>query len=737
MVHRLEDAIARAVPNPPTAHSIPDRAPAVVALLSIMAIAVSALMCVLTASGVAPLLPEGLRAVAVVSVTLVLPGLPIAGLFGWPRNGLLPSVAIALSLSTTAIIGLASLLAGFWHPLLAQAVILVIAAVATGVLIRARCPRPSSDLRAGAGAAASAVITSVRTFDRVTAALLGGSLVLFLIAVARLHPEQAGVYGLVPILGVSYFVGLAALCVALFREYRRRRLHRTGLAASNVMLIVYMSMPVAWSSGTPPFPTAYVHRFLTDWYSELGALPPAVDGRISWSGFFAGAAHVMRTGGLDDSTVFLTSASLIFGTLLMFPLYALGHSVSGSARVGWGTITIYILFNWYQQDYFAPQALAMQLYVTIVAVLIWQLRVSPLPPVGFWRAWRRVPGRPRGRGPGFSYAVEGVVIVLVAAMVVSHQLTPMVTIAALAGLALVGSTRHKLLWLAGLLLFSAWFTFGASGYWLGHLDQILTEIGDVTASVSSGLSDRITGDPVYGRMQYLRIGGTALLLLVATISWFRLGKSRFRSPLAILSMVPFALVVVQSYGGEVLVRCFLYASPALAALAALAVVGAARRIRGSARMPATVFAIGAVALTLVVAVLGVSNRALNTSFEYSRPATVRVSDELVAQAPSSAIAYWGQGSTIGLPRAYDIGASCIAEQRELAECTAAEDIDYLLVSEEDEKLLQYRYGISPDEVARQLALMVQRDGFVSAYDDGEVHVLKRLGAPDIDLEAAP
>ena len=45
--------------------------------------------------------------------------------------------------------------------------------------------------------------------------------------------------------------------------------------------------------------------------------------------------------------------------------------------------------------------------------------------------------------------------------------------------------------------------------------------------------------------------------------------------------------------------------------------------------------------------------------------------------------------------------------------------------------------LSPDEVARQLALMVQRDGFVSAYDDGEVHVLKRLGAPDIDLETAP
>ncbi|MGW8811645.1 hypothetical protein [Gordonia terrae] len=734
MSHRL-DVETRAIPDRPSANPPVSDSAAGIALASMAAIALSAAITVLTAFGVSDLFPEGLRAVVVVAVTLVLPGLPVAGLLALPRNGLLPSVTIALSLSTTIILSLASLVADLWHPLLQQGLVLAISASATVVLIRTRFP--GSNLRACFAGIEPAVRTAARAWDPATGALLVASATLLAVAITRLRPDQAGVYGLVPILGIPYLVGLATLCVALFREYRRRRLHRAGLATANVLLVMYMSMTVAWASGAPPFPTAYVHRFLTNWISELGALPPAVDGRISWSGFFAGAGQVMTTGGLDDSLVFLTSASLVFGVLLMFPLYALGHSLSGSARVGWATITIYILFNWYQQDYFAPQAVAMQLYVTIMAVMVWQLQTAPLPSVGSWRTWRRVPGRPAGRGPGFLYGIEAVLLVLLAAMVVTHQLTPMVTIASLAGLAIVGSTRHKLLWLGGLLLFTAWFTFGASGYWLGHLDQILGEIGDVTASVNSGLSDRIAGDPVYSRMQYLRIGGTLLLFGVAVFGWFRLRRSRFRAPLAVFSLVPFLLVVVQSYGGEVVVRCFLYASPALAALAALAMVGLARRLESSARAPITAVAVGTITLTFLIALLGVSNRGLNTSFEQSRPETVRVADELVAQAPASSIAYWGQGTTIGFPRAYDIGASCIADDRELAECTAGEDIDYLIVTEQDERLLHYRYGIAPAEVARQLDLLVVRDGFVSAYDDGQVHVLKRAGARHLDLGTAP
>ncbi|MEY1677489.1 hypothetical protein AB4Z55_25265 [Gordonia sp. ABKF26] len=737
MTHQLDRQDAQPAPRPASSHPRDSLTSSIVALISVVAIAGSLAMSILATTGIVSLLPMGVRVAVVVSVALVLPGLPIATLLRLPNNGLLAGVAIALSLSTNIIVSMVSLLVGFWDPLLQQGVILVVSGVATGALLSTRCPRPVSRLRSDLLMSGTAVRESIRTCDRTTVALLTASSAVFVVSIFRLRPEQAGVYGLVPLLGFDYLAGLLTLCAVLFREYRRRRLHPPTLAAANVLLVVYLSMPVAWSTGAPTFPTAFVHRFLTNWVSGLGALPPAVDGRVSWSGFFAGAAQVMQTGGLDDSMVFLTSASLVFGILMMFPLFALGHSLSGSARVGWATVTIYILFNWYQQDYFAPQAVAMQLYVTIIALLIWELRHSPLPRAGSWCTWRRTPGRPHGRSRGFEYAVEAIVIVLLAAMVVSHQLTPMVTIGALAGLALLGATRHKLLWLGALLVFSAWFTFGASGYWLGHLDQILGEIGDITASINSGVSERITGDPVYGRMQYLRIGGTLLLFVLATIGWFRLGNSRFRAPLAVIALAPFLLVIVQSYGGEVIVRCFLYSSPVLAALGAIIGVGSVTRLGGFARVPAAVLTIGTVALMFGVAVLGVSNRGLNTSFESSRPETVQVADALVAQAPPMSVAYWGQGSIIGLPRAYDIGASCIAEQRELAECTAAQDIDYLIVSAQDVKLLRYRYGVTPDEIARQLDLLVRRNGFASLYDDGEVHVLARAGARHLDLEATP
>ena len=76
---------------------------------------------------------------------------------------------------------------------------------------------------------------------------------------------------------------------------------------------------------------------------------------------------------------------------------------------------------------------------------------------------------------------------LVAAVVVSHQLTPLVTIGALMSMSVLGVTRHKLLWLAALLIFIAWFTYGASAYWQGHLGEVLRELGSVRSSLGVGV----------------------------------------------------------------------------------------------------------------------------------------------------------------------------------------------------------------------------------------------------------
>ena len=165
-------------------------------------------------------------------------------------------------------------------------------------------------------------------------------------------------------------------------------------------------------------------------------------------------------------------------------------------------------------------------------------------------------------------------MVILAAMVVAHQLTPLAAIGALLIFAICGLTRYNLLWLAAAVLFIAWFSYGAYPYWQGHLGQVIADIGGVDQNLNSSVSQKITGDPVYSRMQLLRIVAALVLMGMAGIGWLRLRRISGSRPMlaAAVALAPFGLVLLQSYGGEVAIRAFLYASPVLSPLAALSVM---------------------------------------------------------------------------------------------------------------------------------------------------------------------
>jgi hypothetical protein len=663
--------------------------------------------------------------------------LPIALWLRLPRNGIFASVAVALSLASTLLLSQLSNVAGLHSPFAVQLLILGMATVPT-VLLAKRWRRQPSVLGASPGNFLVGVRASFVGVSGYSIAMLAVAVALFVAGVSELDTGRSGATGLIGILGIKYIAGLALLCMVLALEYSRTVINTVTLAVSNVILVMYMAMPVAWSDSTAPFSTAYVHRYIADWIFDIGALPPPVDARISWSGFFSGAAQLMSIASLNDSAVFVTSASFFFGVLLIFPVYAIALALSRSARTAWLGVTVFVLFNWYQQDYFAPQAVAMQLYVTILAVLMWQLRAAYLPALhgrrfaGLMGAFSRLPGRVPDTDARWSLAMEAVLVTLVAAVVVSHQLTPLVTIGALMLMSVLGVTRHKLLWLAALLIFVAWFTYGASAYWQGHLGEVLQELGGVRSSLGVGVSNRIAGDPVYGYMQMLRIGAGALLFVMAAVGWYRIRRTKFWLIASALALQPFMLILVQSYGGEVVIRCFLYASPVLAPLAAIA-LRSMLPLRTRARGRRWALTLMAGVLLLIFALWGLTNRGLNTSFEHTEQAELAVSQQLVEQVDPGSIAYWGQGTLLGLPRGHDIGAGCIEADRDLAECTAGEDASYLIVTRQDEKLLEYRYRVDHDEVARAIERLVSSYSFTTVYRSELVSVLMRTGAPPVSL----
>ncbi|MGH3626980.1 MAG: hypothetical protein ACRDRL_06005, partial [Sciscionella sp.] len=153
-----------------------------------------------------------------------------------------------------------------------------------------------------------------------------------------------------------------------------------------------------------------------------------------------------------------------------------------------------------------------------------------------------------------------------------HQLTPFV----LAGLLLIMVLSGRLwpAWLPWTVLLAAlvWFSLGAQDFWSGQLNTIISGVGSVGSTVNQGIGARFVGDAGRTVILLVRVGLTCAVGALAGAGWLLLRRHGVRSwTLPLLAVAPFGLIVLQSYGGEVFLRCYLFSLPFSAILAAGAV----------------------------------------------------------------------------------------------------------------------------------------------------------------------
>ncbi|MFE2584940.1 lipopolysaccharide biosynthesis protein, partial [Streptomyces sp. NPDC059378] len=479
--------------------------------------------------------------------------------------------------------------------------------------------------------------------------LLTAALLLYWAPVLRLSDtdlDGMGGLGLVSVLPPATLTGAALLVVVFAALLGRGREHRWLLLVTLLATAVSLHALPAVIETEPRFATAWQHLGFLDHIDRTGTAVPDLDARWSWPGFFAAAAFVLRACGVGDRTELIRWWPTAIQLLYLAPMFLLVRSMRASWRAKWTGIWVFVLGGWVGQDYFSPQGFTFLLYLAFVAILLVWFRPPHVPRTGRWPG--EAEAEPAGRRQ--KAVLLAVLIGLFAASVPAHQLTPFVMLGVSAFLVLLGRCELRGLPLLFAVIVAAWVGFMAEPYWSGHFDELFGGVGGVGSNVSTSVSGRIQGgSSTHKLVLYTRVLLAAGLMAFACWGWWRRRRRaheyRERS-LLVLTFVPFLGFGMQSYGGEMALRVFMFALPGAALLAGLALFPRTGIAVGERDRDRVGLATGAALLAGLVLMGGfLVARWGNESFERVRPGEVAAMDYVYAHDDPTVRLLWLSNDT--------------------------------------------------------------------------------------------
>ncbi len=405
-------------------------------------------------------------------------------------------------------------------------------------------------------------------------------LAFWLLAVTTASPGHIKALGLITIVGWPYFVALALLVTGFAIELAASTLRPARLTVLLIGLVVIL---FGTSSALFAFPTltdSYIASGFVQHLVTNGHIAHQVDARFYWPGAFSLAAALVTFVGQHDAMSFLRWYPLVIELAYVAPLLALAKASGVRTRTGFLGVALFYATNWIHQDYFSPQSLNFLFFLVIVSTAMTVWKAVPVVSAGEISLSSRLRSslaslrmrRLNGYdvdvavSSGQELALIGVILVLILAVVSSHQLTPITVALALGGLLLTRRLRRPELVVAAGVLTWAWVSLSASDFWGGKLYTIFGTVGHTSASINQNLTNRIAGSASHVFVVDLRIATIGAVLLVGAFGALR--RATDDRSLEFLALVPFVLVLGQSYGGEGLLRAALFSLPFASLLAA-------------------------------------------------------------------------------------------------------------------------------------------------------------------------
>ena len=459
------------------------------------------------------------------------------------------------------------------------------------------------------------------------------SLVVGLLALQASPEAKIGPYGLIQALSPWYYIAIGILLLSFVFTLRTEKYRALLLGAHLAIFVLLLHGSASIVESAPRFPSAWDTAAFTNYIANTGKLLPS-DARWDWPSFFAASALVDKAAGLSTPDAFLRWWAIGLNLLYMLLIFRIAKAFLRSDTQAWIAIAIFPVANWVGQDYYSPQSIGFLLYLTFFYILIgplgandrplwdpfWRFYAGPLLYSTLGRKYDSVTASEQSNQEFSPVSVDqqnsratgfylGILLILMAAMATGHQLTPvMATLTALM-LVIAGRTRIRGMVAVFGLMTVAWICYGAIIWWSGHKSMLVGGVGSVQGNVSTSVAAKIAGSFPHEFVVDTRVLNALivwLLAIVGALIWRP--RSSDRTALVLCFFSSFAILSGGDYGGEGMLRAYLFSLPAAVCLIAAMI----SKLRWSYRQVAL-----GVVLSLLVPFFLVS-RWGNELFEMSR-----------------------------------------------------------------------------------------------------------------------
>lgn len=400
------------------------------------------------------------------------------------------------------------------------------------------------------------------------------ALFLWSISLQTISLDDMNDLGLISALSPRIIIALGILVVSFAVTLQRREFRVSLLALQLICIILILYGTPNLVEEMPRFTVVYTNAGYTDYIMQTGTVDPYLDIYFNWPGFFVLSAFFTKVCGYSTILSYAGWAPVFYNLIYGLPIYSIFTSITINKRLVWLTLLFFYLTNWVGQDYFCPQGLNFFLYLVIIMILLKWFRIPPKKQeqlnkdaslVQKFFVWLKA-------SDPLSPSIElwqrrGLLCCLLLTyglIVYSHPLTPFFTL--LSVFALVIFRRCYPFWLPIVMtvMTAFWILIMAQPYLSQHINMIIGPLGDLTGNVPTSITSGNIGgvDPLYQVIAKMRLYMTVLLWCLALLGGIKRLRQRERDiTYILLALAGFPLIAAQSYGGEMLMRTYLFTEP--------------------------------------------------------------------------------------------------------------------------------------------------------------------------------